>query len=78
MTNYSPQQGLADLEGRLIRTPLPAHETFKDDPLRLLRCLRFSTRFGFTLHPDIIAAAQVESIRVGCPFGPTFRYTCIS
>ncbi|KAG0141331.1 hypothetical protein CROQUDRAFT_136208 [Cronartium quercuum f. sp. fusiforme G11] len=55
--------GLTDLDSKLIRTPLPAQETFKDDPLRLLRCIRFATRFNFKLHPDIIEAAQIKTIR---------------
>ncbi|WAR60924.1 hypothetical protein PtB15_13B175 [Puccinia triticina] len=57
-------KGLADLEAGLIRTPLPAEHTFKDDPLRLLRCIRFATRFGFELDSDIISAAKSEPIRV--------------
>ncbi|KNZ59071.1 hypothetical protein VP01_1805g7 [Puccinia sorghi] len=56
--------GLADLEAGVVRTPLPAEHTFKDDPLRLLRCIRFATRFGFQLDPDIICAAKSEPIRV--------------
>ncbi|KAI9611039.1 hypothetical protein H4Q26_008886 [Puccinia striiformis f. sp. tritici PST-130] len=58
------EKGLKDLEAGLIRTPLPAEHTFKDDPLRLLRCIRFATRFGFQLDTDIISAAKSESIRV--------------
>ncbi|PLW50261.1 hypothetical protein PCASD_01766 [Puccinia coronata f. sp. avenae] len=56
-------KGLADLEAGLIRTPLPAERTFKDDPLRLLRCIRFATRFGFQLDPDIVRAAQADPIK---------------
>ncbi|KAA1085476.1 CCA tRNA nucleotidyltransferase, mitochondrial [Puccinia graminis f. sp. tritici] len=57
-------KGLEDLEVGLIRTPLPAEHTFKDDPLRLLRCIRFATRFGFRLDADIVSAATSEPIRV--------------
>ncbi|EGG00242.1 uncharacterized protein MELLADRAFT_93729 [Melampsora larici-populina 98AG31] len=35
--------GLQDLKNGLIKTPLPALETFKHDPLRVLRCMRFSS-----------------------------------
>lgn len=57
-------KGLIDLQSGMIRTPLPAEQTFKDDPLRLLRCIRFSTRFGFQLDSDIIHAAKSEPIRL--------------
>ena len=38
------QKGLEDLSKRLIRTPLEPIQTFLDDPLRVLRCIRFATR----------------------------------
>lgn len=34
----------------MIRTPLSPMLTFRDDPLRVLRAVRFAARFGFTLH----------------------------
>jgi tRNA nucleotidyltransferase (CCA-adding enzyme) len=37
-------KGLDDLKNGIIRTPLPALQTFKDDPLRLLRAIRFAGR----------------------------------
>ncbi|GFR42511.1 hypothetical protein Agub_g3403 [Astrephomene gubernaculifera] len=57
-------KGLQDLRDGLIRTPLPPLETFLDDPLRVLRAVRFGTRFGFRLHPDILEAAASEQVRV--------------
>ncbi|GIL45308.1 hypothetical protein Vafri_2575 [Volvox africanus] len=57
-------RGLQDLRDGLIRTPLPPRETFLDDPLRVLRAVRFGTRFGFRLHPDILEAAASEQVRV--------------
>lgn len=54
--------GLTDLNQKLIRTPLPALTTFMDDPLRVLRAVRFSCRLGFRLDPDIIQAARSPSI----------------
>ncbi|KAG2449716.1 hypothetical protein HYH02_005243 [Chlamydomonas schloesseri] len=56
-------RGLQDLRDGLIRTPLPPMETFLDDPLRVLRAVRFGTRFGFQLHPDILEAAASEQVR---------------
>lgn len=42
--------GLADMEKRIIRTPLEPLQTFKDDPLRVLRLVRFSSRLDFSIH----------------------------
>ncbi|KAK7468557.1 CCA tRNA nucleotidyltransferase, mitochondrial [Stygiomarasmius scandens] len=47
------EKGLEDLRNGIIRTPLPPKETFLDDPLRILRCIRFASRFGFKLVPEI-------------------------
>ncbi|EFJ52689.1 hypothetical protein VOLCADRAFT_115637, partial [Volvox carteri f. nagariensis] len=58
-------RGLQDLRDGLIRTPLPPRETFLDDPLRVLRAVRFGTRFGFRLHPDILEAAASEQVCSG-------------
>jgi tRNA nucleotidyltransferase (CCA-adding enzyme) len=57
--------GLADLEKGIIRTPLPAAKTFVDDPLRVLRAIRFATRFGFELHADIVDAFSKEEVQCG-------------
>ncbi|GAK68294.1 tRNA nucleotidyltransferase [Moesziomyces antarcticus] len=57
--------GLQDLASGLIRTPLPPLTTFLDDPLRVLRCVRFASRFAYELHPAIIrcltAAGDAET-----------------
>eukprot|EP00755_Sulcionema_specki_P034838 Sspe_Gene.103726::Locus_79576_Transcript_1_1_Confidence_1.000_Length_1331::g.103726::m.103726 len=50
--------GLADLAAGIIRTPLPPRTTFEDDPLRLLRCVRFSCTLGFKINPDIVECAR--------------------
>ncbi|KAI1369314.1 hypothetical protein F5Y08DRAFT_334725 [Xylaria arbuscula] len=41
--------GLVDMEAKLIRTPLGPFQTFMDDPLRVLRLVRFASRLGFTI-----------------------------
>ncbi|GAB5585264.1 CCA tRNA nucleotidyltransferase [Umbelopsis nana] len=57
------KQGLEDLADGLIRTPLPAFKTFCDDPLRVLRCIRFASRFGFEIVDDIVQAVKDEKIK---------------
>lgn len=56
-------QGLNDLRDGLIRTPMDPMCTFQDDPLRVLRAIRFASRFNFTLHPEIVNAALHPSIQ---------------
>ncbi|KAI8073975.1 hypothetical protein BC940DRAFT_231652 [Gongronella butleri] len=55
--------GLKDLAAGLIRTPLSPYETFKEDPLRVLRCIRFASRFGFAMVPELVQAASDASIQ---------------
>lgn len=45
--------GLSDLKEGILRTPLPCKQTFDDDSLRILRCLRFSITKGFVIPKDI-------------------------
>jgi tRNA nucleotidyltransferase/poly(A) polymerase len=54
--------GQEDLKRGLLRTPLDAHITMMDDPLRFLRALRFSITKGFDIHFDIIAAMTQPEI----------------
>ncbi|KAI3906134.1 hypothetical protein MKW92_021335 [Papaver armeniacum] len=57
-------RGLADLKAGKIVTPLPPKETFLDDPLRVLRAIRFGARFGFLLDEKLKEAAASEEVRV--------------
>ncbi|KAI1156700.1 hypothetical protein F4825DRAFT_458883 [Nemania diffusa] len=45
--------GLTDMKSKLIRTPLEPFQTFMDDPLRVLRLVRFASRLGFTIDPTV-------------------------
>lgn len=45
-------RGLDDMKAKLIRTPLEPTQTFLDDPLRVLRLIRFAARLGYTIHAD--------------------------
>ncbi|KAG7121433.1 Nucleotidyltransferase lcsQ like protein [Verticillium longisporum] len=54
--------GLADMRDQLIRTPLEPFQTFMDDPLRVLRLVRFASRLGFAIDPaarDVMADPNV-------------------
>jgi len=54
-------RGLSDLKKGLIKTPLDPNETFKDDPLRMLRAIRFATKYGFEFDENIIPAIKANS-----------------
>ncbi|KAF8421270.1 hypothetical protein EV426DRAFT_609923 [Tirmania nivea] len=56
-------RGLAHLQQGLIDTPLPPFETFRDDPLRVLRLVRFASRFNFSILPPVQAAMRDPEIR---------------
>lgn len=53
-----PLNGRADLERRILRTPLSPKETFFDDPLRIMRAVRFSTQLDFEIEPNVLAALE--------------------
>ncbi|MCX6359087.1 MAG: HD domain-containing protein [Armatimonadetes bacterium] len=57
-------RGLADLRAGEIRTPLEPRLTFYDDPLRMLRAVRFAVRFGFTIEPATWQAMREEWSRL--------------
>lgn len=54
--------GQEDLKNRILKTPLDANITFMDDPLRILRALRFSITKGFTMHPTLWKAMENPEI----------------
>ncbi|ETW04494.1 hypothetical protein H310_04757 [Aphanomyces invadans] len=57
-------QGLLDLDRQIIRTPLAPTETFLDDPLRVLRAIRFASHYNFQLHSSIVQAMQTEPVQM--------------
>lgn len=58
------RQGLPDLEARLLRTPLDPAQTFHDDPLRMLRAVRFRHRLGFQYAPGLAEAIRRSAPRL--------------
>ncbi|HTI60652.1 CCA tRNA nucleotidyltransferase [Mucilaginibacter sp.] len=61
-----PFDGVKDMERKLIRTPLNPVETFSDDPLRMLRAIRFASQLNFTIDPAALEAirSNVERISI--------------
>ena len=53
-----PHGGLDDLIARRIRAVGAAEERFREDPLRVLRCVRFAAQLGFDIDPSTLAAAR--------------------
>ena len=56
-------RGLADMQRKILRTPLEPYQTFKDDPLRVLRLIRFASRLGYSIDADVAEAMSDESIQ---------------
>lgn len=59
-----PFDGLADLEDGIIRTPLDPDVTFSDDPLRMLRCIRFATQLNFFIEDETFDALERNADRI--------------
>ena len=60
-----PFDGVWDLQERVIATPLDPDVTFSDDPLRMMRCIRFATQLNFTIEQDTLDALQRNRERMG-------------
>ncbi|MBL7792220.1 MAG: HD domain-containing protein [Saprospiraceae bacterium] len=59
-----PFGGLHHLEEKIIKTPLEAGKTFSDDPLRMMRAIRFSTQLGFTIEAETLKAISKYRQRI--------------
>ena len=59
-----PFNGLADLEDGIIATPLEPGITFSDDPLRMMRCIRFATQLNFEIEQETFEALQRMADRI--------------
>jgi len=59
-----PFNGMEDLENKLIRTPLDPEITFSDDPLRMMRAIRFATQLNFSIDEAAINAIKSQKQRI--------------
>ncbi len=59
-----PFSGLDDLKNKIIRTPLDPNTTFSDDPLRIMRAIRFSTQLNFSIDPVTLFSIKQQSQRI--------------
>ena len=64
---HDPLGGRQDLNARVLRTPTDPLRTFADDPLRMLRAVRFASELGFELAPDLIPAMRQMKGRLAPP-----------
>lgn len=60
-----PFGGIDDLEDRIIRTPLDPDVTFSDDPLRMMRCIRFATQLNFYIEDLTFQSLEKNRERIG-------------
>lgn len=59
-----PFDGIKDLENKLIRTPLDPEITFSDDPLRMMRAIRFASQLNFNIDPAALNAIKTQKQRI--------------
>ncbi|WP_431292374.1 CCA tRNA nucleotidyltransferase [Pedobacter sp. P26] len=59
-----PFDGVKDLENKLIRTPLDPEITFSDDPLRMMRAIRFASQLNFDIDPAALNAIKTQKQRI--------------
>lgn len=68
-----PFNGLADLEDGIIATPLEPDITFSDDPLRMMRCIRFATQLRFQIEDETFDALERMADRISIVSGERIK-----
>lgn len=63
-TIIDPFDGINDLKNNLLKTPLDPDKTFSDDPLRMLRCIRFATQLNFTIEKNSLKSIGLNRNRI--------------
>ena len=63
-TLLDPFDGLSDLTNKIIRTPLNPDITFSDDPLRMMRAIRFATQLNFVIEEESLISIGVNATRI--------------
>lgn len=63
-TLVDPFDGIEDLENGIIRTPQEPAQTFSDDPLRMMRAIRFATQLNFSIYPTTLRAIKEQRDRI--------------
>lgn len=61
---HDPFGGIKDLHQKIVRTPIDPEKTFEDDPLRMLRAIRFATQLQFDIENETFAAIQEMAPRL--------------
>ena len=61
---HDPFHGIRDLKKKIIRTPIDPGQTFEDDPLRMMRAVRFATQLKFTIEDNTFSAIQKMAHRL--------------
>ncbi len=59
-----PFNGVGDIENKILRTPLEPEVTYSDDPLRMMRAIRFSSQLGFTIEKESLDAISKNKARI--------------
>src|SRR5690606_39661991 len=59
-----PFEGIADISDKIIRTPLEPSQTYSDDPLRMMRAIRFASTLNFEIEKASLQAIKLEAGRI--------------
>lgn len=63
-TLIDPFNGISDLNAKIIQTPLDPNSTFSDDPLRMMRAIRFASQLGYRIEEKTLAAISINKERI--------------